>query len=103
MNPKTVALLIVLFAFAAAMLLTACSTLGLSFESEYGRFTYELPTTGRTLKDKYERHPQCAPGTVSGLVFNGLGYLHEHEKMVPICDGLSALSARGRGLCNNPT
>ena len=52
MNPKTVALLIVLFAFAAAMLLTACSTLCLSFESEYGRFTYELPTTGRTLKDK---------------------------------------------------
>ena len=56
MNPKTVALLIVLFAFAAAMLLTACSTLGLSSESEYGRFTYELPyelpTTGRTLKDK---------------------------------------------------
>ena len=52
---------------------------------------------------QFLRHPQCAPGTVYGLVFNGLGYLHEHEKMVPICDGLSALSARGRGLCNNPT
>jgi hypothetical protein len=52
MKPKVVALLIVLFAFAAAMLLTACSTLGISFESEYGRFSYELPVSGRTLKDK---------------------------------------------------
>jgi hypothetical protein len=52
MKPKVVALLIVLFAFVAAMLLTACSTLGISFESEYGRFTYELPASGRTLKDK---------------------------------------------------
>jgi hypothetical protein len=48
-------------------------------------------------------HPQCAPGTVSGLVFNGLSYVNEHEKMVPIRDGLSDLPARGRGLCNNPT
>ncbi len=52
MKPKVFALLIVLIAFAAAMLLTACSTLGISFESEYGRFTYELPTSGRTLRDK---------------------------------------------------
>jgi hypothetical protein len=48
-------------------------------------------------------HPQCTPGTVSALVVNGLSYAHEHEKMVPIRDGLSDLSARGRGLCNNPT
>ena len=52
MKPKVAALLIALVAFAALMLLTACSTLGISFESAYGRFTYELPVSGRTLKDK---------------------------------------------------
>jgi hypothetical protein len=52
MKPKVAAFLIIVFAFCAAIVLTACSTLGISLESDYGRFTYELPVNGRTLKDK---------------------------------------------------
>jgi hypothetical protein len=47
------ALLIAAFAALALAFLTGCSTLGISFETDYGRFSYQLPEVpSRTLKDK---------------------------------------------------
>lgn len=45
MNPKKIAMLLILisFAFLGMALLTSCTTLGISLETQYGRFTYELP------------------------------------------------------------
>jgi len=45
MNPKKISLGLILIslAFLAIAFLTGCSTLGISFETEYGSFTYELP------------------------------------------------------------
>lgn len=51
MKPKVAALLLVLFAFAATMLLTACATFGISIESKYGRFKFDPPVS-RPIKDK---------------------------------------------------
>jgi hypothetical protein len=47
------ALILAAFFFLALALLTGCSTLGISFETDYGRFTYQLPEMpARTLGDK---------------------------------------------------
>jgi|688.fasta_scaffold57540_2 hypothetical protein len=45
MNAKQIALgiIVISFAFLALALLTGCTTLGISLETQYGRFTYELP------------------------------------------------------------
>ena len=45
MKPKQIALGLILisFAFLALAFLTGCTTLGISLETQYGRFTYELP------------------------------------------------------------
>lgn len=52
MNPKQIALglIIISLAFLAMAFLTGCSTLGVSFETQYGRFTYELPEPKGTKK-----------------------------------------------------
>jgi hypothetical protein len=52
MNPKQIALGLILIslAFFAMAFLTGCSTLGVSFETQYGRFTYELPEPKGTKK-----------------------------------------------------
>jgi hypothetical protein len=45
MKAKQIALgiIVISFAFLALALLTSCTTLGISLETQYGRFTYELP------------------------------------------------------------
>lgn len=45
MSAKQMALGLILisFAFLALAFLTGCTTLGVSLETQYGRFTYELP------------------------------------------------------------
>jgi hypothetical protein len=45
MSAKQMALGLILisFAFLALAFLTGCTTLGISLETQYGRFTYELP------------------------------------------------------------
>lgn len=52
MKPKTIALGLILisFAFLALAFLTSCTTLGISLETQYGRFTYELPEPTGTKK-----------------------------------------------------
>ena len=52
MNPKQMALGLVLisFAFLAMAFLTGCSTLGISLQTDYGRLTYELPEPKGTKK-----------------------------------------------------
>ena len=58
MNPPRIALFIFVlaFLFLGIALLTGCSALGpvgVSFESDWGRFTYQLPEIpSRTLRDK---------------------------------------------------
>jgi hypothetical protein len=44
-------LLATAFAVGALLLLGGCSTLGVSLETDYGRFTYQLPEIP-ALKDK---------------------------------------------------
>jgi hypothetical protein len=49
----TAALIALAFACLALAFLTGCETLGLSLETDYGRFTYQLPEIpARTLRDK---------------------------------------------------
>lgn len=43
-------IIIIIFAAVSAFMLTGCSTLGISFETQYGRFTYELPEPKGTKK-----------------------------------------------------
>ena len=52
MKPKKIALRMILisFGFLALTFLTGCTTLGVSFQTEYGRFTYELPEPNGTKK-----------------------------------------------------
>jgi hypothetical protein len=52
MNAKQIALgvIVISFAFLALALLTGCTTLGISLETQYGRFTYELPEPRGTKK-----------------------------------------------------
>jgi len=52
MKPQQIALGLILisFAFLAMAFLTGCETLGISFETQYGRFTYELPQPTGTKK-----------------------------------------------------
>jgi hypothetical protein len=52
MNPEKIALGLVLisFAFLAMSFLTGCSTLGISLQTDYGMFTYELPAPKGTKK-----------------------------------------------------
>jgi hypothetical protein len=52
MNPKQIALGMILlsFAFLAMAFLTGCSTLGISLQTDYGMFTYELPEPKGTKK-----------------------------------------------------
>ena len=52
MNAKQIALgiIVISFAFLALALLTGCTTLGISLETQYGRFTYELPEPTGTKK-----------------------------------------------------
>ena len=45
------AFLILGWLFIASAFLTGCSTLGISFETDYGKFTYQLPEIP-ALKDK---------------------------------------------------
>lgn len=55
MTPAKVAALVVLLGwiFLALAFLTGCETLGVSLETDYGRFTYQLPEIpARTLRDK---------------------------------------------------
>lgn len=42
--------LIYFSALFALSLLTSCATLGISFETDYGKFTYELPEPKGTKK-----------------------------------------------------
>jgi hypothetical protein len=54
-NPSKVAATMVMIACALLILafLTGCETLGVSLETDYGRFTYQLPELpSRTLRDK---------------------------------------------------
>jgi hypothetical protein len=52
MNPKQIALGMILlsFAFLAMAFLTGCTTLGISLQTDYGMFTYELPAPKGTKK-----------------------------------------------------
>jgi hypothetical protein len=52
MNSKQIALTMILisFAFLALAFLNGCTTLGVSFETDYGRLTYELPEPKATKK-----------------------------------------------------
>lgn len=52
MNPKQIALgmILISFAFLALAFLTSCETLGISLETDYGRLTYELPEPKGTKK-----------------------------------------------------
>jgi hypothetical protein len=52
MSAKQMALGLILisFAFLALAFLTGCTTLGVSLETQYGRFTYELPEPRGTKK-----------------------------------------------------
>jgi hypothetical protein len=52
MNNKKIALGLILisFAFFIMAFLTGCETLGISLETQYGRFTYELPQPTGTKK-----------------------------------------------------
>jgi hypothetical protein len=52
MSAKQIALGLILisFAFLALAFLTGCTTLGVSLETQYGRFTYELPKPTGTKK-----------------------------------------------------
>jgi hypothetical protein len=52
MNAKQIALGMVLisFAFLAMAFLTGCTTLGISLQTDYGMFTYELPEPKGTKK-----------------------------------------------------
>jgi hypothetical protein len=52
MKSKQIALGLILisFAFLAMAFLTSCTTLGISLETQYGRFTYELPEPTGTKK-----------------------------------------------------
>lgn len=43
--------LLIGYIFLTISFLTGCSTLGISFETDYGRFTYQLPEVP-ALKDK---------------------------------------------------
>jgi hypothetical protein len=49
MNAKQIALGIILILFATAFL-TGCETLGISLQTQYGSFTYELPKPTGTKK-----------------------------------------------------
>ena len=52
MNAKQIVLGMVLisFAFLAMAFLTGCTTLGISLQTDYGMFTYELPEPKGTKK-----------------------------------------------------
>ena len=52
MKPQKIALGLILIslAFLAMAFLTGCETLGISLETQYGRFTYELPQPTGTKK-----------------------------------------------------
>jgi hypothetical protein len=50
MKSKQIALGMILLAFLAMAFLTGCSTLGISLETQYGSFTYELPQPKGTKK-----------------------------------------------------
>jgi hypothetical protein len=52
MKPQKIALGLILisFAFLALAFLTGCTTLGVSLETQYGSFTYELPEPKGTKK-----------------------------------------------------
>ena len=52
MNPKKIAMFLILisFVFLGMAFLTGCTTLGISLETQYGRFTYELPEPTGTKK-----------------------------------------------------
>jgi hypothetical protein len=52
MKPEKIALgmILISFAFLAMAFLTGCETLGISLQTDYGRFTYELPEPKGTKK-----------------------------------------------------
>jgi hypothetical protein len=52
MNAKQIALgmIMISFAFLAMAFLTGCTTLGISLQTDYGMFTYELPAPKGTKK-----------------------------------------------------
>jgi hypothetical protein len=52
MNPKQIALGMILISFVCLALafLTGCATLGVSLQTDYGKFTYELPEPKGTKK-----------------------------------------------------
>lgn len=52
MKAKQIALGMILISFICLALafLTGCATLGVSFETDYGKFTYELPEPKGTKK-----------------------------------------------------
>jgi hypothetical protein len=52
MRPEKIALALVLisFAFLTMAFLTGCETLGISLQTQYGSFTYELPEPKGTKK-----------------------------------------------------
>jgi len=50
MSKKIASIIIIFFSILLVAFLTSCTTLGISFETEYGRFTYELPEPKGTKK-----------------------------------------------------
>ena len=52
MNAKQIAvgMILISFAFLAMAFLTSCTTLGISLQTDYGMFTYELPEPKGTKK-----------------------------------------------------
>jgi hypothetical protein len=52
MKPEKIALSLILisFAFLAMAFMTGCTTLGISLQTDYGMFTYELPAPKGTKK-----------------------------------------------------
>lgn len=52
MNPKKIIIVMACIAFAllGMAFLTSCATLGISFETDYGVFKYELPEPKGTKK-----------------------------------------------------
>jgi hypothetical protein len=52
MNPTKIVVMMICLAFAllGMALLTSCTTLGISFNTDYGSFTYQLPEPKGTKK-----------------------------------------------------
>jgi hypothetical protein len=50
MKPKKFRMILISFVLLGMAFITGCSTLGVSLQTEYGKFTYELPEPKGTKK-----------------------------------------------------